>query len=569
MATKLKRVAKESKKSVVLPALSNELKTTNVVKEINDVNVNQSAVSVLLNLDQQAKEAVNNLKGEVVETDVPVKKTTKAKKSPRKTAAKKSPRKTAAKKSPRKVAAKKTEGKTTKHRVHNTRPTSLDVTGIGIGSARVKQVLSFRSLNPREAQVRAAIIKAANRPKKPKPTKEDPNPEMPEQGKQIPVNELPEGVLSVIRDAEAKHMANLREQYERDYLHNMDSKTKAAYQAAKRKASAADNFVLEEFNRSFDPTFYNGLNEYVSTKDCYVARRDNKHVYDEWDRAMALVNRLCTRLSGNTRYIIASFLDCVIEQFAYNGISNCLAEGKTTVQLRHALHESEMFNEHVPVAPFIKTFKSYGLAQRWFQACELTRKQAEETRASSGKRVKAKCPAYPTYEDEKDFKKYITDICRSVKMRSAQDTPDPEIRENCLKTNISHEFRAFGVQVVNETILRIGACLRESVERSNVRTISDAMVMHVLKQIHNVCGMDFNAVNETMSRRLALFERYRAERKAEREKNKTDGPAVENTTDVVPTNTPTEEVVVEESEDDEDDDEELVHENDDEDDDDE
>ncbi len=562
MANRLKRV---SKKSTVLPALSDELKTTTVVKEITDVNVNQSAVSVLLNLSQQANDAVNNLKGEVVETDVPVKKATKAKKSPRKPSAKKSPRKTSTKKTTTKKVVKKTEGKTTKHRVHNTRPTSLDITGIGIGSARVKQVLSFRSLNPREAQVRAAILKAANRPKKPKPTKENPNPEMPEQGKQIPVNELPEGVLSVIRDAEAKHMANLREQYERNFLHNMDSKTKAAYQSAKREASNNDNFVLEEFNRSFDPNFYNGLSDFVATKDCYVARRDGSHVYDEWDRAMALVNRLCTRLSGNTRYIIASFLDCIIEQFAYNGISNCLLEKKTTVQLRHALHESEMFSEHVPVAPFIKTFKCYGLAQRWFQACEFTRHQADETRAASGKRVKAKCPAYPTYGDEKDFKKYITDICRSVKMRSAQDTPDPELRANCLKTNISHEFRAFGVQVVNETILRIGACLRESVERSNVRTISDAMVLHVLKQIHNVCGMDFNKVHETMNRRLSLFERYRAERKAEREKTKSTETTetTETTKSVVP------ETVAEETDDDDDDEEaeELVHENDDDDDD--
>jgi hypothetical protein len=76
---------------------------------------------------------------------------------------------------------------------------------------------------------------------------------------------------------------------------------------------------------------------------------------------------------------------------------------------------------------------------------------------------------------------------------------------------------------VYEAILRIGACLRETVERSGVKTISDNIVWHVIKQIHNVCGLDFNHMEKSMLERLNKFSAWRVNRKEERKKRRESG----------------------------------------------
>jgi hypothetical protein len=473
-------------------------------------------------------------------------KKTTAKKSPAKKSAKKSPAKKSAKKSPtKKASAKKGKGKTKavakkakSKRVHNTKPATMDTSGIGVGPARVKAVLINAALDEKYYIIRLMIMAAENKPRKPKPTKEDPNPVMPAQGPQTPIDKLPADVLSVIRKAEAAHEASLRESYERSVVSAMDEKTRLDYNTKRKDAHAvADEahaeFDLHAFNLSFNKDFYAGYAAYKTENDSYVTGAvfvDKKtgekyEKYNEWTRAMALVNKLCTRLSGNTRNLIACFVDRIVEQYADNGIHNCLLSERHIVQLHHALTQTDGFSERVPLHPFVSTLSNYSAAVDWIDNCRDVREQVKQLKAEGQEIESADLPEYPDPKYKYDFEGYVGEICRSVKMRKAEKAETDAEKALYLETSVSREFKQFCSHIVYEAILRIGYSLRLSVKRSGVKTISDAMVQYVLEQIHAICGIDYSVTEKAMTERLTRFGEWRAERKDERKRKRESGDA--------------------------------------------
>ena len=463
--------------------------------------------------------------------------TRKAKKSP---VAKKAAKKVTAKKAATKKRGKKAAKKVTKSkRPHNTKPTALENNGICVGAARVRSVLVNKSLNPREFIVRNAIAEAENKPIMPKPTEEDPEPTMPPQGPQVAIEDMHPSYLAVIREAEAVHECTVREGYERAVLSGMTPKKRTNYLEKRKAAHAAINeaneeaeddeqveFVLQTFNEEYDPKFYktsvtivekkeektyNGYTAYAAGTDGYVIGDK----YNQWTRASALVNKLSTRLSGNTRYIVATFLDRIVEQYAYNGIKNCLSEDRHIVQLRHALTTSEGFEQRVPLDAFVKTFKNYAIALNWIEECRKIREEVKKLRAEK-QEAEFEIPDYPDMNYDAAFDGYVGEICRSVKMRLSAVQKTAEEKSKYMDTSVSCEFKRFCSYVIYEAILRIGAILRTTVTRDKVKTVSDPMVEFTLETIHNVVGLDFGAASEVMSARLAKFAEWRAARKEER-----------------------------------------------------
>jgi hypothetical protein len=517
----------------------------NAAKLVNAKLVNSGNVVAKSPVKKVAKSPV---KKQLSSTKKPAGKHVSSKKSPKPKVTKKPE---VNKPATKKVSAKTVPGcgksksvkKSKSKRPHNTKPTPLDTTGVGIGPARVKAVLMNKSLNPREFSVRNAIKKAENKPKKPKPTDEEPDPPLPPQGPQVPVCDLDESVLAVIQEAEAVHKSSIREGYERclltamsdpeasgledwqkSTLSLMKNKDKVVYLSTRKTAHAELNaananldesvqsqFDLEAFNTKFDKNFYAGYEQYVTENDSYVVGAK----YTEWSRVSALVNKLCTRLSGNTRNLVASFLDCIVEQYAFKGIVNCLSEGRHIVLLRHAITHADSSDARIPLDSFVKTFENYSIALNWIDACKEVREEVATLKAE-GKGVEFTYPVYPELGYDYDFEGYVGEICRSVKMRLSEDQVSDEDKSKYLDTSVSREFKKFCSYVVYEAILRIGACLRKSVERSGVKTISDTMVKYVLEQIHNVCGMDYDVTDTVMTNRLEQFAKWRIERKDER-----------------------------------------------------
>ncbi len=462
-------------------------------------------------------------------------------KSPAKPAAAKSPKRAAAgkkvaaaaKAGTRRVVGKgkgKGKGKSVKEekprRPHNLKPAPIDYAGIGIGPARVKKVLTTVALNPREAMVRRALLKAENKPVRPKPTAENPNPEMPAQGHQTPIEKLEPSALAVVREAEKAHHAALMDEYEREELKKLTEAQREAYTELRKEAAKKDNFNLHDFNLSQNKNFYAGFSAFCEANDSYQLGRkftddDGKEYekYNQWTRATALINKLCTRLSSETRNILAGYLDNLVIQFAQNGLFNCLKEGRSIVQLRHALTPSEGFEERASLDPFARTLTNYQLALTWLDACRETREEARQHKAK-GHQVETVLPSYPDPEYDEDFDGYVVDICRSVRIHMAEEQKVAAEKQKYLDASISSDFKRFCSFVIYESILRVGAVLKAEVALNNVKTVSEKLMYHALHQIHNSCGISFESFQKDLVERLARFSAWREARRKDRKDNK-------------------------------------------------
>lgn len=468
-----------------------------------------------------------------------------ARKSPKATS--KSPKRTQSrskspKKSPvsnkksllKKGATVKKGGKTNKpRRPYNVKPAPIDYAGIGIGPAKAKKVLMNIAFNPEEYAVRMELIKAENKPVRPKPTENKPDPEMPEQGPQVPIEKLPKHVLAVVRAAEAAHAQSLLDDYEHYVVSEMGEEEREKYDALKKKARADDNFVLRDFNTKYRKGFYDGFDAYCKENDSYAIGRivkdkdgNERERFNQWTRAMTLVNKSCIRLSNGVRDILACFLDNIVVQYATNGIINCVAEEHSNLQLRHAVAPTDTFDERVPLDAFARTLGGYQLALTWIESCRQTRDEIRDMRKKIKKGelqgdVVAEMPAYPDPEYEENFEGYVVEICRSVRMQLANQQSSAAEKAKYHNIKISENFKKFCSILIYESILRIGAHLKEVVKLKSVKTVNESLIYHSLQQLCNICGIDFEAIKTDMTERLAKFTKYCVERRKNRKDNRT------------------------------------------------
>lgn len=458
-----------------------------------------------------------------------------AKKSPaaKSPTAKKTVAKPAVKKAGSRVATKgkgKTAAKTTKtvkpRRPFNTKPAPIDFSGIGIGPAKVKKVLMHHAFNPKEHAVRLEILKAENKPVKPKPTAEVPDPAMPAQGPQVSIEKLPKATLEVVRAAERAHHAALNSDYEHHVVSEMTELNKKAYQEARKEASGSDDFDLRAFNLSHDKKFYAGFDAWCKENDSYALGRivkDKKGVererFNQWSRAMALVNKSCLRLSNGVRDILACYLDNLVVQYARNGIVNCVAEDHSNLQLRHALTPSDGFDERVPMDAFARTLDGYQLALNWIESCRQTREEIREARKKlkkgeiEGDSVSGALPDYPDPKYDENFEGYVVEICRSVRMRMAESQKTAADKAKYHNIKVSENFKRFCSIIIYESILRIGSHLKEVVDLKDVKTVNEDIMYHTLRQVSNICGIPFDALRTDMKTRLDKFRAWCLERR--------------------------------------------------------
>ncbi len=323
--------------------------------------------------------------------------------------------------------------KENKKRVINLKPTVISYQGIGIGPARVKNVLACVALNRDEYSAKNMLTEAENKPKKVKPSKSTPNQSLSEQKDPKPLSVVlkeSEVVSQVMKKAEELHENSLREKYEREKLNQFTEVEKKTYNESKTsymKTLKDKSFDLQVFNSSYSPSFYNGFNDFKKSieednrrkeyernylrnlsKDNnvryteYATRRENaekdareqnklfdvqvfnksfdKKFYDgfklfkssktELSHAKDLISKLLIRISIPTRYILASFLDQIVMQYYTNGVINCIKSGKTNIQLKHVLTRGPEFENTVPLDKFVRTLNAYTDATNWLTLCE-------------------------------------------------------------------------------------------------------------------------------------------------------------------------------------------------------
>jgi hypothetical protein len=323
----------------------------------------------------------------------------------------------------------------------------------------------------------------------------------------------------------------------------MTDEAKSAYKKAKKlalaeaKKAAADpenfKFDLRAFNVSYNKKFYANFKSWCNDNDSYLPgktitdRNGNVKVrFNEWTRAMALVNKSCIRLSGGVRDILACYLDNFVIQYARNGMINCVASKNSNLQLQHALTLSDDFDERVPLDAFARTFDGYQNALNWIEGCRQTKEERDELKARVKRdkiegKIEATLPAYPDPEYDENFGGYVVDICRSVRIQLANSQKSAADKAAFHNIKISENFKKFCSIIINEAILRIGAHLKEVIALKDVKTVNENIMYHTLRQVSNICGNSFAPIEADLKTRLAKFEAWCAKRRAERKANKT------------------------------------------------
>jgi hypothetical protein len=426
-----------------------------------------------------------------------------------------------------KPSSKKNTVVTKVKRPYNTKKAPIDYAGIGIGPAKVKKVLMHVSFNPLEHATRQAL-KEAEKPSVPKPTVENPNPVQPAQ---TPVSQLSAQYLEVINKAETDHMSVLRNEYEASYLSNLRNSNKDKYNdyiKARSEASYKENFSLQGFNSTFDPSYYDNFEKFCQEEDNYSLNRTGDKKFNQWSRAMVLVNKMCIRLSSGVRDVLAAFLDHIVIQYAKNGIYNCVEQNLSNLKLRHALLRNANFKTIVPLDKLIRTFENYESGLEWIQACQKVKEQVIERRESLKKeKVKSEnmasvVPAYPDPGYEENFEGYVVEICRSVKVQLAEEQKNASDKAKYLNVKISDDFKKFCSNIVYETILRVGKHLKETIALKDVKTVNRPLMMYSLRQLCNICCVDFTEMENDITNRLTKFKSWCEERRKNRGKQKTE-----------------------------------------------
>lgn len=485
--------------------------------------------------------------------------------------------------------------------------TNLDMSGIGIGPAKVKKILTHTCFNKREYDARTEILKSENKLVA-KPTKDNPDPVTNTKVPSSPKNPIPvcdikdENVQEVLRHAEEEHLKSLYEDYVHDVVKHMNDKDryikerkeaskspnfdlrafnlefdkkfyddfprwcelndlysinrevtktdsasvvekyeeyvlstmepakKAQYLKERKEASKRPNFDLSSFNRSYSKTFYSGYDAWLKEADLpessseSSSKKEEKRrtislgvlKYNQWTRAAALINKSCFRLSNNVRDILACYLSNMVVQYAKNGVYNAIRENSKHIKLQHALMRHDAFDDLVPVDPFVRSLDGYQMAVNYVNELERVYDEKRDVE-SGGNKTTVTPPEYPDPKYDETFENYVGDICKSVRYHMAvNDTLGLNDKDKYYRLQIKADFKKFCSIIIYESVLRVGNFLKEYLVMHNVKTVKEQLMYHALKQISNLCGIDYTPVEVELKQNLEKFKKWCDVRKKKR-----------------------------------------------------
>lgn len=389
-----------------------------------------------------------------------------------------------------------------KKRAPNQKETDKQRTGLGIGHARVKNVLNRLVLHPDEWAARDEITKGANKPHRPKKTTDNPNPEMPEQGPQVPVSKMSKSTRDIVADAEAARQRQLLSNYVSDRVRKIPEDKRKLYYANRKAAvqkhrvaqkqlppDERKEFDLESFNKNYDSEFYDDF------KNVHDDLNDpEKHT--EWSRATNLISKQCTKVSTDAHLLLTAFLDQLVLQMADNGLRNCHAKGRKIVKVQHVLPPRDSVNgsDKIPLWNWLRTFDSTANAYQFLHNKEIIQAQAAEFRKKN-RPVEVTDPVLSETNHKYRFDSYATDLCRHRRMELA-DSESKELGADKASAyhdiNTSNDFKTFCTEVIIEAIYRVGEMLHNRITSDNHRTITLDLMEQTICAIHTACGMDYN-----------------------------------------------------------------------------
>ena len=388
-------------------------------------------------------------------------KTSQVKKTPPKVAAKK---KTDEVKEKPVKAEKKEPKPEKKEKVEKKQRTPVIV----MAAPRVRDALCANSLNIKEYAALTELVAGENRPFNKEP-----------QGPQVHLKNMSESTQTLVVNARKAFMDRLPDLYVMATKSKMTPVQRERYALEKKQAIKDKTYRAREFNENFDSKFYSGYTEFEKEK---VAELDK---VSEWRTAIGLISKSRYRLASTTRFVLACFLDRVVEQYAVNAVHNCVTEGKKkSLSVRYALEKTDGFEKRVTLSRFVDTLDTTALVRAWLTKDDKT---------------KLELPSL-NYK----FDTYVRNI-------TCQVTRDAKV-----DFNVSADFKDFLAHVCNEIIIRVGEVLKGCI--GSGKTVTENMVYEAIRQIHAACGMDYVAVQSQIAKKMEEMLAERAKAKEAKEK---------------------------------------------------
>lgn len=386
-------------------------------------------------------------------------------------------------------------------RISKVEPSVLEISGICVGPARVKNILADKALNVSESLARDEIRKLAGR------TDGD------LMIKPRPLSSLPAEYAELLAKAENQHLDSLHSAYVNHKVKEMSKVDQAslAKHKSEYKGTPTNLAELKQLYSSYAADFYNGYDEFAAANDKFKVSVE----MSEYSRAIALINKCRVRISKNTRFQIASYLDRLITDYIKCAVRSCVLRKKVSIRLEdfYSVHRPENFT-------FMYSLKAYHETFEWIKR----RNEALEANKEAADKKKLEY----TLRDVDEFSGYTTELFRYVKnVMSADSTectalaaklnertlnggvPNKEhvdsVRKLILTLQNSREAKRFCSYLIYDAICRIGKSLKETVDYEGVKTVSDSMVMHVLRLLHTSHGVDFSKMEAHIQSSLLKF----------------------------------------------------------------
>ena len=225
-----------------------------------------------------------------------------------------------------------------------------------------------------------------------------------------------------------------------------------------------------------------------------------------------------------------------------------MAEGKKIIQLSHILDDAHGQNtETFSLHPFIVNLDTFKQARAHVaKPKELPKKPADDAEESEDEpdeseekteeKTEKKTPEKRKVEkctdlfkldgislyNQYQFRYYISETCREVRMDLAQSEKDAECNPMSIYnyTSVSKVFKNFCSTLVCEFLMRIGEMIKKEIETRGIKTVNDTIIGTVISHYHTVCGVDekptFNFIKEV----IAKYYGYVNERQDKRQKEK-------------------------------------------------
>jgi hypothetical protein len=400
----------------------------------------------------------------------------------------------------------------------NLSPTLADTAGINISVAKVKNIISSISLNKN-------IFSAANEIKNSSPQnspniKDSPN---------IKISKLSSETQDCVNHAYSVCNKLQKTLFSKDVINKMDTSTRGNYHHMKRVAkdlhddyektkSVLDRceFDVCKFNVGFDPLFYSNYTE-VSNSN-FVPKNEGDN---EWKDAIDKINKLKIRFSSTSRVLLSSFVELLINQVAHNSIFNCVSEGKKILQISHAINtQLPGFKERFPLYSLIENLSVYKNAVKSVENdvklkhIKLSKKNTLSTETTDLS-IEADSQSDNSNDDlcvdkKYQFKYYISEICRSVRMRLINENKDSNETDtlNNTYTSISKTFKKFCSSLIFEFLVKLGDMLTVEVDARCIKTVNNSIVYTVIQQYHIAVNVPFDESLKFMKSSSAKYSEF-------------------------------------------------------------